>query len=376
MTDTVHLDPAVRELPLDATGLVEIQMTSSGLRIRGTEYDKVVIRTRNGEPLEGEVEIDAAQDRVVIRDGSAGELRFGPFRVRAHSSADLDLDVPRSARLIIRTLSGDIDGTGIRGESRWSTASGDVRLKVEGGPVSADSMSGDLGIESDVPIAVTLRSVSGDVHIRAPRIEALRAETTSGDVRLEAALAERGVHSVSSVSGDVELSTGSPVRLEAQTISGDIRAAQPHRADGGRGRRVIVVGTGSVPISVRTTSGDVRLRSGPTAAGIPEAPAAALAPTAPTAAAAPVPPTGPLAPGAPEVPAPVAPDAPELPDTGEIAGTPFAASGGTEGVTDRREAERLVVLRALERGDLDVEAASRRLEALEDAGPRSFRGWC
>ena len=43
---------------------------------------------------------------------------------------------------------------------------------------------------------------------------------------------------------------------------------------------------------------------------------------------------------------------------------------------DRREAARLDVLRALERGDLDVEAASRRLEALEEAGPSSFRGWC
>ena len=43
---------------------------------------------------------------------------------------------------------------------------------------------------------------------------------------------------------------------------------------------------------------------------------------------------------------------------------------------DRREAERLDVLRALERGDVDVETASRRLELLDEAGPRAFRGWC
>ena len=47
-----------------------------------------------------------------------------------------------------------------------------------------------------------------------------------------------------------------------------------------------------------------------------------------------------------------------------------------ESMVDRREAARLDVLRALERGDLDVETASRRLEALEEAGPRYFRGWC
>jgi hypothetical protein len=45
-------------------------------------------------------------------------------------------------------------------------------------------------------------------------------------------------------------------------------------------------------------------------------------------------------------------------------------------VVDRRGADRLEVLRALERGDLDIETAARRLEALEQAGPRYFRGWC
>jgi hypothetical protein len=44
--------------------------------------------------------------------------------------------------------------------------------------------------------------------------------------------------------------------------------------------------------------------------------------------------------------------------------------------TDRREAARLDILRALERGELDIDAASRRLEILEEAGPRHFRGFC
>ena len=49
---------------------------------------------------------------------------------------------------------------------------------------------------------------------------------------------------------------------------------------------------------------------------------------------------------------------------------------GAESTTDRREAARLDILRALERGELDIDAASSRLEILEDAGPRSFRGFC
>jgi len=45
-------------------------------------------------------------------------------------------------------------------------------------------------------------------------------------------------------------------------------------------------------------------------------------------------------------------------------------------VVDRREAARLDILRALERGELDIEAASYRLAELDEAGPRSFRGFC
>lgn len=325
MTDTVRLDPAVRELPLAPGGFVEILLSSSDLRISGTSDDRVVIRTRTGEPVDGEVAIEATPDHIRLRDGPAGELHIGPLRIRGRASADLDIDVPAGARLTVRTLSGDVDAAAIHGESRWSTASGDLRLRVGGGPVAADSMSGDIGIDSDVSIAVTARSISGDVHVRAPQLDAVRAETTSGDVRLEAALAERAVHMVSSVSGDVEISTGSPVRLEAETISGDIRAAVQHRADGTRGRRVLVVGDGRIVVRARTTSGDIRLRGGPSAVAAPGGPA-----------------VGPAT--------------------------------GAEGVTDRREADRLSVLQALERGDLDVAAAVRRLEAIEDAGSRSFRG--
>jgi hypothetical protein len=47
-----------------------------------------------------------------------------------------------------------------------------------------------------------------------------------------------------------------------------------------------------------------------------------------------------------------------------------------EPLVDRREAARLDILRALERGELDVESATRRLEILDESGPRFFTGWC
>jgi hypothetical protein len=347
MTNTASLSPTIREMPLDPGGSVEIVLSSSTLRIRGIEGDRVVVRTRGGGPLDEGVRIEAAAGLVRISDGE-GSVRIGPFFMRTRRSPDLDIDLPRTAAVSLRTMSGDVDAQGIGGASRWASASGDLRVTVSAGPVRMESMSGDAILEATAAIALEARTVSGDLRVRAPRLETLDASTTSGDVRIEADLAPGGDHAITSISGDVDIATASPVRLEAQTIAGDVRATGVHATEGGHGRRTLVVGNGSVRLTVRTTSGDVRLRvqKGPAADGLPASVA--------TVAAADAPPS----------PAPVAP-----------AGDETQPPRATEPEVDRREAQRLDVLRALERGEMDVETATARLEALDGAGPLSFRGW-
>ncbi len=343
MTDTVSIPSAIHEFPLDPGGSVDIVLAASNLRIRGIDGDRVIVRTREGGPLDGKVRIEAAPGVVRIRDWEQS-VRLGPLVVHTRRSPDLDIDLPRTAAITLRTVSGDVEALGIGGASRWASTSGDLRVTVSAGPVQLESMSGDAVVEASAAITLVGRTVSGDLKVRAPRLDGLDASTTSGDVHIEADLAPGNRHAVSSVSGDVDVVTGSPVRLEAQTIAGDVRANGPHTTEGGRGRRTLVVGNGSVGLTVRTTSGDVRLRVlGGLVSAAPAAPAVPQAPAVSAVPAAPVP--------------PMAPNAPEP-------------------AIDRQEAERLGVLRALERGDMDVETASRRLEALDEAGPRSFRGWC
>ena len=224
--------------------------------------------------------------------------------------------------------------------------------------------------------------MSGDVSVRGPRFDALSASTTSGDVRVVADLGERLDHTISSVSGDVDITTSSPVRVDTQTVTGDVRASGTRLAEGGRGRRSLVVGAGSIGLSVRTMSGDILLRgvevTDATASGAWSAPDVPAVPEAPIAPPAPVVPAVPAAPDAPAAPA--APVPPPTPVTvvaeAEAAPNLVRSAGGATGPVDRREAARLEILRALERGDLDIEDASHKLEILEDAGPRYFRGWC
>jgi len=376
MMDTTPLNSTFRELPLEPGGTVDIVLTNGSVRVTGTGRDVVTVRSRGGEDIDDEVEIHADPDRISIRSRVIG-FSLGSLRIGYPGPSDLEVEVPRDAAVSLRTLSGDVVASGVRGTTRWATASGELRLDVDGGTVAIESMSGDVALHAGAPIDLQARSVSGTLDLGAPRLERLAASTTSGDIRVQADLSARGEHTLSSVSGDVELATASPIRATTQSITGDLRVAGEHRVEGGRGGRTVVVGDGSVAVSVRTTSGDMRIRAGVPAAAASSAPATHAAPAA-TPDAEPT-----AAPGSPAARTPAAPvilvaEAEAAPNLVRRAPAepPADPASGAESPTDRREAARLEILRALERGELDVEAASHRLEILEDAGPRAFRGWC
>ena len=227
MTETARLTPSTREVPLAPGGELVVTLTSNDVRIHGTDAEMVTIRARGGEDIDDELVIEAEDGRVTVRNAERG-FRVGRVFLSSRESAALDIEVPRTARLSFKTLSGDVEADGVGPDSRWSTASGDLRLRVAGGSLTADSMSGDLTIEADEPISVRARTVSGDLRLRAPTVDALEIASTSGDIRVAGPLGRAFAHSISSVSGDVHLQSPSPIRLDGQTIAGDIRATGDH----------------------------------------------------------------------------------------------------------------------------------------------------
>ena len=302
MTDTSATSTAAsRELPFPSGATLDIYLTSGSVHLRGTDDDRVVVRAQDGEPLGDEIRVEAEPDIVRVRDAE-GSWKLGPFSVSTRRSRDLAIDLPRTAAVVLRTLSGDVQASGIGADSRWASASGDLRISVDGGRVQLETMSGDAILEASGTITLGARTVSGDLRIHAPRIDAVDASTTSGDVRIEGDLGRGTNHTINSVSGDVELVTGSPVRLQVETIAGDVHASGRHQSDGAPGHRTLVVGDGSVAVSVRTTSGDVRLRAleGGTGAIAPEPAEPAVAPEPPTAPVAPTAADRARAPGAPD----------------------------------------------------------------------------
>lgn len=389
MTDTITTDPAVRVLPIAPGGEVDIFLASNTLRIRGTDGDRVVVRSHDGRPLEGEMAIDDGPAVIRIRDDDANVFHLGPIVMRTGRSLDLDVEIPRTTRLAVRTMSGDVQAIGIGGASRWATASGRMLLQLDGGPASVETLSGDVTLHASAPLDLAVRSVSGDLRVEAPMLTALTASTASGDIDLAAGFAGGAIHSVTSVSGDVRLRTGSALRLETRTVTGDVRASVPHRAEGGRGRRTIVVGDGRAKVTVSTLSGDVSLDGGtadaprqepaPNAEPAWDAEPARNVETAPDRE--PVRESGPVVPAEPVVvvaeaeaaanlvrPMPPVPAAAPMTPAAVAPPSPAFSPPAPDAELGPVEDHRLEILRALERGDLDVEQAASRLRAL-DAAP-------
>ena len=190
---------------------------------------------------------------------------------------------------------------------------------------------------------LTARTASGDTSAVAASLDEFILRSVSGDVALTAALTAAGPYRIESVSGDVRLELALPAELAGgepnatlafETLSGHARVDPPFRPAGRRIWRTGAAESGP-RIAVKTVSGDLIAKLG--VGGTPAEPRATAPEPAPVASAAPpspgvdvVPPAHPAASG-------VAPDA----------------------------AARLAVLEAVERGEIDVDEAMRRLDDAE-----------
>ncbi len=282
------------------------------VRIRGIDGDTVHVRSTHDLDL-GHLVVERDERRLVL-DASRGPRRSGGHP----RSGDLVIDVPASAEVVIEGDSVDVDVERLTGVQRFRTGSGDLRLHDVRGAVSAEVMSGDLDLAAVGPIQLDVRIVSGDLAVQAGSITALRVTTTSGDVRVDGRFDGDGPYAIETVSGDIAIAPTGPVTVDLRTVTGDISSDIPAKTGDGPGRRSVVVGSGGPTVDVRSTSGDVRI----VAARVPASAMLASAPTLPT-----------------PMPAPAAP-----------------------AIDDDRQ---LDVLRALERGEIDIDEAGRRLEALD-----------
>lgn len=294
-------------------------------------------------------------------------------------SYEIEIEVPRGhpCLLGLNTASGDVRVDDLTGELTVNTASGDSTLSRIIGEITVNTASGDLTINRAVG-RITGRSASGDVRIEASALSSLGFQTASGDLQLDAALTGEGPYRIKTASGDSNLAvigldpgTGTERSLEVtyQTMSGDARLDGEFRPQG-PGRWTTEGATPGRTMGVSTMSGDLRGKVGVSA----EARAIALTATSPVAATRrePVAVLPPMPPAPEPPPSPVPPAMPAAADI-DARELDAVHTGGldTPGRAATADADRLALLEAVQRGEIDIDEALQRLEDRSDAGSNS-----
>ncbi|MDP9250369.1 MAG: DUF4097 family beta strand repeat-containing protein [Chloroflexota bacterium] len=267
---TQTIDHAIGEL-----GSVSLSVTSGDVRARaiagGDAHVRATFEIRATSDAEADRIFDAiqllvrrseGQLTVEERDGgvSLGSVIGRIFGGSGHADLSVEAEIPAAASVHLTAISSGMEVNGFHGEQQYRTVSGDVMLAQLGGSVRLETVSGDATIHADEPVALQVQGVSGDVTITTPLLRGLRANTVSGDVELEAELAGDGDFRVETVSGDLVVGLLGSATFEVHGLSTDVNSELDHRLEGQVDRRRLIIGSGAPRLIFNSMSGDVDVR--------------------------------------------------------------------------------------------------------------------
>lgn len=254
-------------------GLLEVSLNCGDIRVVPWNKSEVLVKARGADNEDFEaLEMTSSGNTVHITNSSGGW---------SDGDARLDINVPSSFRMDLRTVTGNITIEGpLSGTFEASTSAGDIRLgdlsgsvrvNTSGGNVIVDKIQGDLHLETsggdivvdDVDGSADLSTSGGNIKLENVK-RALHAKTqggdiTVGDVGVSAEIVTLGGNVViGKVSGGATLVTG----------GGDVSLAGAHgvvSASTGGGNIHLLGITGSVMAS--TGGGDVDAELVPSGTG-------------------------------------------------------------------------------------------------------------
>jgi DUF4097 and DUF4098 domain-containing protein YvlB len=260
----------------NARGTIDLSLVSGEIRVTGWSQNQVKLHATSER---GMLQFDYAPSRLSL-DVRSQRGRMGDTRYT--------LSVPVGARVLMRSISGEIYARDVKGEVEARSVSGDIELvdalrttfeSVSGevtitrvaGNLRGNAVSGGLTIR-DVAGDVDVETVSGDIQLLDVRSKFVRTETVSGSVEYQGTTDDGGRYEFHAHSGDVRLSLGDNVgaTFDVETFSGTIDSAfpitlQPGDYPGGNGRPkrfTFKVGNGGARITTETFSGDIEIDKG------------------------------------------------------------------------------------------------------------------
>jgi hypothetical protein len=207
-------------------------------------------------------------------------------------SVDFTISVPEDANVTVKTLSGNVRATNIKGELRAETVSGNVvaaavlkleNLKCVSGDieiidasaddlVTASTVSGNITVRGLKARAIQLSSVTGNIRVDDTQADRMEVKAVNGNVDYAGDLARNGRYQFISHSGDIRLvlSGATGFELQANSFSGTVRSDFAINRRGGagaegqaaiRGPRAIrgAFGDASATLALRAFSGNISI---------------------------------------------------------------------------------------------------------------------
>lgn len=227
-------------------GAIEIKNVSGDVNIKG--YDGAAVEVaayKEGRDRDSvEVENLSTPGRVELR------AKY-PQNCNCDASLRFEVRVPRSTRFDfhkITTASGNVSAENVTGRVELHTASGDVLVKGVGGEVNASSASGTVRVR-DAAGTVSASSASGDVDVELTRVEGngdMRFSTASGNVNVRLPAGADATVEMSTVSGSID--TNLPIEVRRD----DNGAGTHARGQLGGGTRMLRISSASGDLSLKS----------------------------------------------------------------------------------------------------------------------------
>ncbi len=264
--------------PANPQGAVEISNVAGSVDVQGWDKSEISVTGTIGKDVE-RVEVTGDDNRTSIRVVLPSGHAWGS---RTDSEAHLTVHLPANSSLSTSLVSADLKVSGVKGDAKLQTVSGNVTGDV-GGDVRANVVSGDIKLTAMSSKMIEVKAISGNIVLTGGNAEA-EVTTVSGDATVTLGTVTRA--RIKGISGTLKtnLTLSPDAQFESETVSGDVRVEfasepaadfdvqsfsgsvencfgpKPMDVHHGSGQRVTFkTGDTHARVRISTKSGDVRM---------------------------------------------------------------------------------------------------------------------
>jgi DUF4097 and DUF4098 domain-containing protein YvlB len=266
-------------------GSSQFRIVTSDANIRVETWEKASIEARvttRGWKI--------GEDGIRIIDRQSGdavdiEIRFPRmnfnFNGWKNRSVEIEVKVPRSTRLDLRTGDGNVDVRGIEADIKLHSGDGNIKIENVQGRLDAHTGDGNIeirGSKGDISLETgdgrieldsadgSLRADTGDGPVRVSgRFDVLDLKTGDGRIEAEAVAGSRMTSDWTLRTGDGSLSLRVPedfsAEVDIETNDGDIDLDMPVTVSGKTERKSVRgrLGSGGSVLTMKSGDGSIRL---------------------------------------------------------------------------------------------------------------------